>query len=130
MKTSGTCSAAFWRITWPRLTPIGSPLAQLLCGDRSTVLIAEKNVESLIFIIIIFVLELRYPVDSAQIEELTVDSRARGRKLCVSLTNDTINAARSENCREIDLYAREQNQPFYEGLEFEYTRPKLQLKLL
>ena len=69
-------------------------------------------------------------MDFAQIEELTVDSRARGRKFGVSLADDTINAARSENCREIDLYAREQNQPFYEGLEFEYTRPKLQLKLL
>jgi len=80
-----------------------------LNGDLSTVLIAEGNVESLGFIIIIFVLELRYPVNSTQIEELIVDSRARGRKLGISLVNTAINAARSADCRGIDLYAREQN---------------------
>jgi len=80
-----------------------------LNGDLSTVLIAEGNVESLGFIKIIFVLELRYRVNSTQIEELIVDSRARGRKLGISLVNAAINAVRPADCRGIDLYVREQN---------------------
>ena len=106
------------------------PLAQLLTGDRGTVLVAEENGELYGLITISFVLALRYTGDYAQIEELIVDPRARGKKLGVGLVKAAIEAARSADCHEIGLYAREHNQPFYERLGFEYAGPELRLKLV
>ncbi|MFT6580989.1 MAG: glucosamine-phosphate N-acetyltransferase [Alphaproteobacteria bacterium] len=102
---------------------------RLLDGDRGTVLVAEEEDVILGVITVSYVLALRYRGDYAQIEELVVDSRARGRKLGVSLVDAAIAAARDAHCGEIGLYAREHNQPFYERLGFEYVGPELRLKL-
>ena len=108
---------------------------RLLASDRGTVLIAEEardageNNVILGVITVSYVLALRYRGDYAQIEELVVDSRARGRNLGASLVNAATAAARAAHCSEIGLYAREHNQLFYERLGFEYVGPELRLKL-
>lgn len=103
---------------------------KLSSGDRGVILVAEEDDVILGVITVSYVLALRYRGDYAQIEELIVDSRARGRNLGASLVNAAIEAARVANCREIGLYAREHNQPFYERLGFEYAGPELRLKLI
>jgi ribosomal protein S18 acetylase RimI-like enzyme len=108
---------------------------RLLAGDRGTVLVAEEAPDAqaqnviLGVITVSYVLALRYRGCYAQIEELVVNPRARGRNLGASLVNAATAAARDANCREIGLYAREHNQPFYERLGFEYVGPELRLKL-
>jgi ribosomal protein S18 acetylase RimI-like enzyme len=104
-------------------------LTDLLASDRLRVLVAEDANGVLGVISFSFNQALRYGGEYAQIEELIVDPRGRGRKLGAALVQAAIGASKERGCAEIGLYAREETRAFYEKLGFRYTGPELRLPL-
>lgn len=102
---------------------------ELLDSDRGAIIIAEDETGVLGLISLSFNLAMRYGGDYAQIEELIVDEAARGKHVGAALVQASIECARQQGCREIGLYAREHNRPFYEKYGFRYTGPELRLRL-
>jgi ribosomal protein S18 acetylase RimI-like enzyme len=72
---------------------------------------------------------IRYGGSYAQIEELVIDESCRGKGAGAALVKAAIASARARGCREIGLYARENNRPFYEKLGFEYAGLELRQPL-
>jgi len=101
----------------------------LLASERMRVLVAEDGQGVLGLISFSFDLALRYAGEYAQVEELIVDPRGRGRKIGALLVRAAIDAARGRGCREIGLYAREETRAFYEKLGFTYAGPEVRMAL-
>jgi ribosomal protein S18 acetylase RimI-like enzyme len=101
----------------------------LVASDRMRILVAEDDGGVLGVISLSFDQALRYAGEYAQVEELIVDPRGRGRKIGVLLVRSAIVAARERGCREIGLYAREETRAFYEKLGFTYAGPEVRLAL-
>jgi ribosomal protein S18 acetylase RimI-like enzyme len=102
---------------------------RLLSGDRGTALVAVEGERLLGVITVSYVDAVRYGGRYAQIEELVVDEAARGKNAGAALVQASIEAAREAGCREIGLYAREHNRPFYEKYGFTYAGPELRQRL-
>ena len=68
-----------------------------------------------------FNLALRYNGEYCQLEELVVDSEARGKNIGGLLIEETINLAKARGCKEYGLYILEStkhNRGFYEKYGF------------
>ena len=98
-------------------------------GDRGAVLVAEDETGVLGVITFSYNFAVRYGGFYAQLEELVVDSEARGKNAGATLVQASIAASREHGCKEIGLYAREHNRPFYEKQGFVYTGPELRQPL-
>ncbi|WP_089939428.1 GNAT family N-acetyltransferase [Candidatus Entotheonella palauensis] len=104
-------------------------LLSLLDRARGAILVAEHEGEITGIITVSYNVALRFGGEYAQIEELIVDSKGRGRGTGALLVNAAIAEARQRGCMEIGLYAREHNVPFYEKLGFVYTGPEMRQSL-
>lgn len=101
----------------------------MLAGDRGEVLIAEDTRGFLGCITFSCNLAIRYGGECAQVEELIVNEAARGKQVGASLVQAAIETARQRGCKEIGLYAREENARFYEKQGFRYVAPELRRRL-
>jgi ribosomal protein S18 acetylase RimI-like enzyme len=107
------------------------PAYQRLLGEpsRGAALVAEDETGVLGVITFSYNFAVRYGGFYAQIEELVVDSDARGKNAGATLVQASIAASREHGCKEIGLYAREHNRPFYEKQGFVYSGPELRQAL-
>ncbi len=96
---------------------------------RGAALVAEDETGVLGVITFSYNFAVRYGGFYAQIEELVVDSAARGKDAGATLVQASITASREHGCKEIGLYAREHNRGFYEKQGFVYTGPEMRQRL-
>ena len=96
---------------------------------RGAVLVAEDESGVLGVITFSYNFAIRYGGFYSQIEELVIDSAARGKHAGATLVQASIAASREHGCREIGLYAREHNRPFYEKQGFVYSGPEMRQPL-
>lgn len=111
-----------WRETWDAL----------LEEERGAVLVAEEGETLLGVATISFNLAIRYAGEYCQLEELIVDSAARGKNAGGLLVQATVDAARERGCAEMGLYlveSTEGNRPFYEKYGFEFVGSELRMAL-
>ena len=101
----------------------------LLDQSRGYVVVAEDQGAIVGVITTSCNVAMRYGGEYAQIEELVVDAKGRGKGIGARLVNAAIDTARQRGCMEIGLYAREHNVPFYEKLGFVYTGPEMRQHL-
>jgi glucosamine-phosphate N-acetyltransferase len=105
-------------------------LPALMTSDRMRILVVEDGSGVLGVISFSFNQALRYAGEYAQVEELIVDQRGRGRQIGAMLVRAAIDEARARGCREIGLYAREETRAFYEKLGFRYAGPEVRMPLV
>ena len=94
----------------------------LLSADRGEVLVADEGGELLGVATVSYNLAIRYSGEYAQLEELIVDTAARGKNVGGLLVEAAIERARTRGCAEFGLYlleSTEHNRPFYEKYGFE-----------
>lgn len=114
----------------PERAPLWGPaFRELLAGERGTALVAEDETGVLGVITLSWNYAVRYGGEYAAIEELVVDAAARGKRVGAALVEAGIEAARQRGAAELVLYARPENQPFYEKAGFAYFGPGLLLEL-
>ena len=93
----------------------------LISNERGSLVIAEENGKVLGMASISFNLALRYNGEYCQLEELVVDSEARGKNIGGLLIEETIRLAKARGCKEFGLYILEStkhNRGFYEKYGF------------
>ena len=93
----------------------------LIKGDRGLVLVAEEGGKLLGMSSISFNLALRYEQSYCQLEELVVESSARGKNVGGLLVGAAVDQAREAGCNDFGLYLMpetEHNKPFYEKYGF------------
>lgn len=104
----------------------------LLRGERGTVLVSEEDGALLGVATISFNLAIRYSGEYCQLEELIVDSAARGKNAGGLLVQAAVNAARDRGCAEMGLYLVEHtegNRPFYEKYGFAFVGSEMRMVL-
>ncbi|MCH9674975.1 MAG: GNAT family N-acetyltransferase [Gammaproteobacteria bacterium] len=105
----------------------------LLTEERGTVLVATDTETNLLGIATVsFNLAIRYGGEYAQLEELFVDPKARGKHVGALLVEAVIAASRERGCAEIGLYLLQHtahNQPFYEKHGFEVIGAEMRQRL-
>lgn len=104
----------------------------LMSEERGTVLVCEEEGAILGVATISFNLAIRYAGEYCQLEELIVDSAARGKNAGGLLVQATIDAARGRGCAEMGLYlveSTEGNRPFYEKYGFEFVGSEMRMAL-
>ena len=79
----------------------------LISNERGSLVIAEENGKVLGMASISFNLALRYNGEYCQLEELVVDSEARGKNVGGLLMEETISLAKTRGCKEYGLYILE-----------------------
>ncbi len=102
---------------------------ELLTWERGCALVVTEGDDVLGVITASFNPAVRYGGMYAQIEELVVDERARGKKGGAALVRGLVDASREHGCREIGLYPREETRAFYERLGFAYVGVELRMQL-
>ena len=93
----------------------------LISNKRGSLIVAEERGKVLGMATISFNLALRYNGEYCQLEELVVDSDARGKNIGGLLIEETIRLAKIRGCKEYGLYILEStkhNQGFYEKYGF------------
>ena len=119
---TGATPDASWRETYD----------ELLQQRRGAILLAREGEEILGVATISYNLAVRYGGDYCQLEELIVDSRARGKQVGRLLMERAIECAKEHGCAEMGLYlleSTEGNRSFYEKFGFEYTGSELRQRL-
>ena len=109
------------------------PFAQLIKGDRGSVLLAEEDGSVLGMVSISYNLALRYEGGYCQLEELIVDPAARGKNVGFRLVTSAIKQASEHGCEEIGLYlmvSTEHNQAFYEKSGFQRIGSEMRQSLV
>ncbi len=94
----------------------------LVASERGAVVVAENDEGILGCATVSYNLAVRYGGEYCELEELIVDSSARGLNLGRILVQRTIDDARARGCAEMGLYlvpTTEGNRGFYEKLGFE-----------
>jgi len=93
----------------------------LISNERGSLVVAEENGKVLGMASISFNLALRYNGEYCQLEELVVDSEARGKNIGGLLIEEIIRLAKERGCKEAGLYILEStkhNRGFYEKYGF------------
>ena len=104
----------------------------LLTEERGAVLVCEEEDTLLGVATISFNLAIRYSGEYCQLEELFVDSAARGKNAGGLLVQAAIDAARDRGCAEMGLYLvehTESNRPFYEKYGFKFVGSEMRMVL-
>jgi len=107
--------------------------AQLIEGKRGAVLVAEEDGIILGTVTISYNLAIRYSGEYCQLEELIVDSKARGKNAGGLLVAEAIETAKARGCKEMGLYlleSTEGNRPFYEKYGFRYVGSEMRQKFI
>ena len=114
-------------VTWEAAR--ATSLRRMLNSDRGVVLVAFED--EVVHGVITFScnLAVRFDTCYAQIEELVVDTAARGLKAGAALVRAAMEEARKRGCEEMGLYPREATQGFYENLGFQYVGVELRQRL-
>jgi ribosomal protein S18 acetylase RimI-like enzyme len=107
----------------------GAAFRRMLGSERGFVIVAEDAGAVLGLISVSVNLAIRFDVAYAQIEELVVDSAARGRQAGAVLVRAALDEARRRGCDEMGLYPREETRAFYEKLGFAYVGVELRQRL-
>jgi len=105
---------------------------ELLNGIRGEILVAEEAGIILGTVTISYNLAIRYSGEYCQLEELIVDSKARGKNAGGLLVQTAIDRAKKQGCEEMGLYlieSTEGNRPFYERYGFEYVGSEMRQSL-
>jgi ribosomal protein S18 acetylase RimI-like enzyme len=102
---------------------------RMLASERGFVIVAEEAGAILGVISISVNLAIRFDFAYAQIEELVVDSAARGKQAGAILVRAALEEARRRGCDEMGLYPREETRAFYEKLGFAYVGVELRQRL-
>ena len=105
---------------------------QLLEGKRGSILVADEGGMILGTVTISYNLAIRYSGEYGQLEELIVDSKARGKNVGGLLVQGAIDSAKKHGCAEMGLYlieSTEGNRPFYEKYGFEYVGSEMRQRL-
>lgn len=105
--------------------------ASHVAGDRGAVVVAENDDGILGCATVSYNLAVRYGGEYCELEELIVDSEARGLNLGRILVQRTIDDARTRGCAEMGLYlvpTTEGNRGFYEKLGFEVLGTEMRQK--
>ncbi len=95
--------------------------ARLIGGERGAILVAEEDGIILGTVTISYNLAIRYSGEYCQLEELIVDSEARGKNAGGLLVQGAVETAKARGCAEMGLYlleSTEGNRPFYEKYGF------------
>ena len=103
----------------------------LISNERGSLLVAAENEIILGMASISFNLALRYNGEYCQLEELVVDSKARG-NVGGLLIEKTISLAKKRGCKEFGLYLLEStkhNQGFYEKYGFQVIGSEMRQSL-
>jgi GNAT superfamily N-acetyltransferase len=93
----------------------------LISNERGSLLVAVEGEDILGMASISFNIALRYNGEYCQLEELVVDSDARGKNIGGLLIKKTISLAKKRGCKEFGLYlldSTKHNQGFYEKYGF------------
>ena len=104
----------------------------LLDRTRGEVLVAAEAGTLLGVVTVSYNLAIRYAGEYAQLEELIVDSAARGKNVGGLLVEAAIERARARGCAEFGLYlleATERNRPFYEKHGFRHIGSEMRRRL-
>ncbi len=105
---------------------------RLIQEKRGRIVIAEEDGTILGMASVTYNLAMRYEGEYCQLEELIVDSSARGKNIGGLLVQRTIEDARSRGCAEYGLYlvkSTEHNEPFYAKYGFESVGTEMRQKL-
>ncbi|MCB1683790.1 MAG: GNAT family N-acetyltransferase [Pseudomonadales bacterium] len=111
----------------------GRAFEELLTRARGEVLVASEETRILGMATVSYNLAMRYGGEYCQLEELIVDSDARGKNIGALLVQKSIDNARSRGCAEFGLYlleSTEHNRPFYAKFGFEAVGTEMRQKLL
>lgn len=104
----------------------------LLSEERGAILVCEEKGTLLGVVTISFNLAIRYSGEYCQLEELIVDSAARGKNAGGLLVQAAIDTASKRGCAEMGLYlveSTEGNRPFYEKYGFEFVGSEMRMAL-
>ena len=104
-----------------KLADPNAAFKNLISNKRGSLIVAEERGKVLGMATISFNLALRYNGEYCQLEELVVDSNARGKNIGGLLIEETIRLAKIRGCKEYGLYILEStkhNQGFYEKYGF------------
>jgi len=107
----------------------GPAFRRMLASERGFVIVAEEDGATLGVISVSLNLAIRFDFAYAQIEELVVDSAARGKQAGAILVRAALEEARRRGCEEMGLYPREETRAFYEKLGFAYVGVELRQRL-
>jgi ribosomal protein S18 acetylase RimI-like enzyme len=107
----------------------GAAFRRMLASERGFVIVAEEAGATLGVISVSLNLAIRFDFAYAQIEELVVDSAARGKQAGAILVRAALEEARRRGCEEMGLYPREETRAFYEKLGFAYVGVELRQRL-
>ena len=125
--------AATGSSTGSRKTPAaGDVFELLLSGERGRIIVAEEAGTILGMATVSYNLAVRYGGEYCQLEELIVDSAARGKNVGGQLVQKTVDNARERGCAEYGLYlleSTEHNQPFYAKYGFEAIGTEMRQRL-
>ena len=102
---------------------------RMLASERGFVLVVEEDEVVLGLISVSVNLAIRFDRAYAQIEELVVDSAARGKQAGAILVRAAMAEALQRGCEEMGLYPREETRAFYEKLGFRYVGVELRQRL-
>ena len=105
----------------------------LISNERGSLVVAEENGKVLGMASISFNLALRYNGEYCQLEELVVDSEARGKNIGGLLIEEIIRLAKERGCKEAGLYILEStkhNRGFYEKYGFIKVGQEMRQSLL
>ncbi|MFC1886953.1 GNAT family N-acetyltransferase [Thermodesulfobacteriota bacterium] len=119
--------------TGSRKTPAaGDVFELLLSGERGRIIVAEEAGAILGMATVSYNLAVRYGGEYCQLEELIVDSAARGKNVGGQLVQKTVDNARERGCAEYGLYlleSTEHNRPFYAKYGFETIGTEMRQRL-
>jgi len=125
--------AATGSSTGSRKTPAaGDVFELLLSGERGRIIVAEEAGAILGMATVSYNLAVRYGGEYCQLEELIVDSAARGKNVGGQLVQQTVDNARQRGCTEYGLYlleSTEHNRPFYAKYGFEVIGTEMRQRL-
>ena len=110
-------------------TRVALSFRRMLDAERGAVIVAYEDAGILGVITVSFNLAARYATAYAQIEELVVDEKGRGKHVGALLVQAAVKEARDRGCDEIGLYAGEATRAFYEKLGFIYSGVELRRPL-
>ncbi len=110
----------------------GTLFDDLLTAERGQILVAEDAGEVLGMATQSYNIALRYGGEYAQLEELIVDPKARGKNVGGRLLAAAIDAARARGAAEYGLYLlawTEHNRPFYEKFGLKVVGSEMRMAL-
>ena len=105
----------------------------LMEGKRGAILVAEEDGIILGTVTISYNLAIRYSGEYCQLEELIVDSKARGKNAGGLLVQGAVETAKARGCTEMGLYlleSTEENRPFYEKYGFRVIGLEMRQRLI